>query len=54
MPADNQLGDHGDMWSHCFPEGIVNAASPNHLSFQCFRHGTDLQINADGNELIQN
>ena len=27
MPADNQLGDHGDMWSHCFPKGIVNAAS---------------------------
>ena len=25
MPADNQLGGHGDMWSHCFPEGIVNA-----------------------------
>ena len=24
MPADNQLGDHGDMWSHCFPEGIFD------------------------------
>ena len=23
MPADNQLGGHGDMWSHCFPEGIL-------------------------------
>ena len=54
MPADNHLGDHGDMWSHCFPEGIVNAASPNHLWFQCFRHGTNLQINANGNKLIQN
>ena len=54
MPADNQLGDHGDMLSHCFSEGIVNAASPNHLWFQCFRHGTNLQINVNGNKLIQN
>ena len=23
MPADNQLGGHGGMWSHCFPEGIL-------------------------------
>ena len=53
-PADNQLGDHGDMWSHCFPEGIVNASSPNHLWLQCFWHGADLQINANGNKLIQN
>ena len=53
IPADNQLGDHGDM-SYCFPEGIVNAASANRVWFQCFRHGADLQINANGNELIQN
>ena len=45
---------NGDMWSNCFPEGIVNAASPNRLWFQCFRHGADLQINANGNKLIQN
>ena len=54
MPADNQLGDHHDMCSHCFPEGIVNAASPNHLLFQCLRYGADLQINANGNKLIHN
>ena len=54
MPADNQLGAHGDMWSHCFPEGIVNAASPNHLWFQCLGHDADLQINSNGSKLIQN
>ena len=54
MPADNQLGAHGDMWSHCFPEGIVNAASPNHLWFQCLGHNADLQINYNGSKLIQN
>ena len=54
IPADNQRGDHDDMWSHCFPEGIVNAASPNHIWFQCFRHGAHLQINANGYKLIQN
>ena len=55
MPADNQLGGHGDMWSHCFPEGIVNAASPNHLWFQCLGHDADLQINSNGTkQLIQN
>ena len=54
MPADNQLGGHGDMWSHCFPEGIVNAASPNHLWFQCLGHDADLQINSNGSKLIQN
>ena len=54
MPADNQLGGHGDMWSHCFPEGFVNAASPNHLWFQCLGHDADLQINSNGSKLIQN
>ena len=54
MPADNQLGGHGDMWSHCFPEGIVNAASPNHLWFQCLGQDADLQINSNGSNLIQN
>ena len=33
MPADNQLGDHDDLWSYCFPEGIVNAASPHIFDF---------------------
>ena len=37
-----------------FPEGILSTASPNYIWFQCFTHGADLQINADGNELIQN
>ena len=54
MPADSQLGDHGDMWSHCFPEGIVNVASQNHLWCQCFIHGTGLQINANSSKLMQN
>ena len=54
MPADNQLGGHGDMWSHCFPEGIVNAASPNHLWFQCLGQDAYLQINSNGSKLIQN
>ena len=54
MPADNQLGAHGGMWSHCFPEGIVNAASLNHLWFQCLGHDADLQINSNGSKLIQN
>ena len=54
MPADNQLGGHGDMWSHWFPEGIVNAASPNHLWFQCLGHDADLQINSNGSKFIQN
>ena len=54
MPADNQLGGHGDMWSHCFPEGIVNAASPNHFWFQCLGHDADLQINSNGSKLRQN
>ena len=53
-PADNQLGDHGDLWYHCFPEGIVSKASPNHIWFQCLRHGGGLQINAYCNELTQN
>ena len=30
MPADNQQGGHGALWSHCFPEGIVKTVSPNH------------------------
>ena len=51
---DNQLGGHGDMWSHCFPESIVNAASPNHLWFQCLGKDADLQINSNGSKLIQN
>ena len=49
-----KLYDHGDMWSHCFPEGIVNAAYPNHLWFQCLGHDADLQINSNGSKLIQN
>ena len=54
MPADNQLGDHGDPWSHCFAEGIVSLVSPNYIWFQWFRYSADLQIYANGNKLIQN
>ena len=43
-----------DLVSHCFLEGIVNAASPNHLWFQCLRHDADLQINSNGSKLILN
>ena len=54
MSVDNQLGEHSDLWSYCFPEGIVHTVSSNHLWFQCFRLSVYLQINANGNTLIQN
>ena len=40
-----------------FPLPWIKAAcfsTPNHLWFQCFKHGADLQINANGNKLVQN
>ena len=36
-----------------FPKVLCNDSSPNHLWFQYFRHGADLQINANCNKLIQ-
>ena len=46
MPTDNQMGDHDDLWPHCFPDGVVNAISPNvnNPRFQCFIYCVDLQI----------
>ena len=38
------LWRHRNVWSHCSPYSIVNAACSNHLWFQCFRHGADFQI----------
>ena len=53
MSADNQMVGHGDMWSSCFTEGIVNTTPSNHLSFHCFWLIADLQIDANADTLMQ-
>ena len=54
VPGYNQLGDHGDPCSYCFPESIVHTVYSIHFWFRCFGHGADRWINANVNKFTQN
>ena len=38
------MSNRDNLWSHYYPEGIVNEASPNQFLFQSFKYVADVQF----------